>query len=280
MWYRHHLAVDENSLPKEAYEEICALAPEARKHYGFHLQLDTDAVDGGEVVRRITGIFAQHGLRRRRSVGKGAYGHTVDRAYGDDLFNFDLLMLNWRFMTRTGVKDGRFVGTADEALRLADTLGFSERVVVSRDVRELLEQGKFAGLEFGESPLHPEPRGGVSTDAWLAAVTKWQPFRELKSSVVLPKMANRLMQYGWRGDPPRPFEGDYSRPVFIDDPPFSRGEVHYRRSEIAALGSVDVARTFEKYMEPQPAFVISQRVYRYCLANGIGLWVDPVRIDP
>src|SRR5215510_7910249 len=110
MWYRHHLGVDEESLPKEAYEAICALTPEARKHYGFHLQLDTDVEDGGEVVRKIITIFAQHGLPRRQAVGKGAYKHVVHRAYEDDLFKFDLLLLNSQIMTRTGVKDGRFVG--------------------------------------------------------------------------------------------------------------------------------------------------------------------------
>src|SRR4051794_4415690 len=109
MQYGHHLAVDQESVPKEAYEEICALAPAARKHYGFHLQLDTDAADGGEIVRRIIAIFAQHGLRRRQAVGKGAYKHSVDRDYGDDLFNFDLLMLNEQRLARAGVKNGQFV---------------------------------------------------------------------------------------------------------------------------------------------------------------------------
>jgi hypothetical protein len=287
MNYRHHVHVDQNSLPKIAYEELCAIAPSARKHYGFHLQLDTNAADGGEVVRRITAICSQHGLRRRQAVGKGAYKHTVDRDYQDDLFHFDFLMLNPQTMTRAGVRDGRFVGAADPEYMLMSELGFSQRVVVSEDVREVIEKGEFVGLEFGASPLFPESVGGVSAEEWLAGLRSSQrwavlpgPFWELKSSVILPKMASSLMQYGWRGEPPRAFEGDYSRPVFIDDPPFSKGEVHYRRHQIAALGSFDVARTYENYMAPKPALVISQRFYQRCLANGIGIWADPVHIDP
>lgn len=294
MRYRHHLRVDEKSLPNEAYEEICALAPGARKHYGFHLQLDVDAADGGEIVQRITTICSEHGLRRRSVIGSGAYGYYVDRSYGDDLFKFDLLMLNPQVMTRAGVREGRFVGAADPELRLAlgewrlaSASGPSWRVVVDAEARESLELGEFVGLSFGESPLFPERARRVAAQERLAsargsqgwAVLAW-PCWELKSSIVLPKMANRLMQYGWRGEPPRPFEGDYSRPVFIDDPPFSKGEVHYRRSEIETLGPFDIARTFEKYMVPAPALVVSQRFHQYCLSNGIGLWADPVRLDP
>ncbi len=286
MRYRHHLGVDEESLPKEAYEEICALAPSARKHYGFHLQLDTDASDGGEIVRRIIAICSQHGLARRRTVGRGAYGHYADRSYGDNLFDFDMLMLNRQVIARMGVRDSRFVGAADPAWRAGSLLGFSQQVVVDGEVRRLLEQAKFIGLQFGGSPVYPERLGALTADEWLAAENASQrsgilpgPFWELKTSIVLPKIATPLMEYGLRGAPPRPFEGDYSRPVFIDDPPFSKGEAGYRRGEINELGPFDIARTFEKYMGPEPALVISQRFYRYCLANEIGVNVDPVHVD-
>ena len=286
MLFRHHIRIDEQGLPKEAYEEICALAPEARKHYGFHLQLDIDVADGGEIVRRIIDICSEHGLKWREAIGKGVFGYRVDRSYGDDLFQFDLLMLNPQKMTRAGVKDGRFVGAVDDAWRIISELGFSARVVVDEEARGVLEEGNFVGLQFSESQLYPKRLGALTADEWVAVESASRrlavlpgPFWELKSSIVMPKMASRLMQYGWRGEPPRPFEGDYSRPVFIDDAPFSRGEVHYRRGEIDTLGSFDIARTFENYVEPRPALVISQRFYQYCLANGIGLWVDPVRID-
>jgi len=196
---------------------------------------------------------------------------------------------NPQTMIRAGVKDGRFVGAADSEWRLKSTLGFSlgfSQVIVSEDVRKLLEREKFVGLEFGDSPLYPESVYGMPADEWLAlkrASQRWAvlpgPFWKLKSSVVLPKMANHLMQDGWRNEPPRPFEGDYSRHVFIQDPPFSRGEVHYRRSEVDGLGSFDIARTYEKFMGPEHGLVFSQRVYRYCLTNGIGVWAYPVRID-
>ncbi len=43
---------------------------------------------------------------------------------------------------------------------------------------------------------------------------------------------------------PEPFQGDYSRVVLINDPPFTKGEVHYRRSNLNTIGSFDIAQTF------------------------------------
>lgn len=53
----------------------------------------------------------------------------------------------------------------------------------------------------------------------------------------------------------------------------------YRKSDIAVLGSFDIARTLEKHRTPHP-LVISQRFYQYCLKQKILLEVEPVRIYP
>jgi hypothetical protein len=136
-------------------------------------------------------------------------------------------------------------------------------------VRQLLEPGNLLALQFGDSPLSAQSAGTVSG-----------PFWELKSSIVLPKIANTQQLVHPGKTEAEPFLGDYSRIVLVCQPPFSKGELHYRRSEISAVGLFDIAMTFERYMEPRPALVVSQNFYKYCLANGIGVIADPVRVDP
>ena len=146
---------------------------------------------------------------------------------------------------------------------------FPNWIVVSNKVRQLLESGQLIGLQFGEVVLK-----GKSVHASA------EPFWELQSSLVLPKMAN-VHQFIHPGrTEPEPFQGDYSKIIMLNDPPFNKGEVHYRQKDLAALGAFDIARTFENYVEPHPALVISQRLYQHCLQHKINLSVDPVRIDP
>jgi hypothetical protein len=141
-------------------------------------------------------------------------------------------------------------------------------IIVADKVKRLLESGHFVGLEFGEVVLK-----GKS----IHAAT--EPFWELKSSVTLPKMANTHQFIHPGKTEAIPFTGDYSKIIMISDPPFRTGEVHYRRSDLQALGPFDIARTFEKYMEIHPALVISQRFYQFCEQHKLPLNVEPVRVD-
>ncbi len=138
-------------------------------------------------------------------------------------------------------------------------------IVIPDNTQKILDAGNFKGLEYGEVALR-----GTSAKA------STEPFWELKSSLTLPKMANtaRFVTVGHV-----PFDGDYTKIVWIDDTPYRAGEIHYRENDLKAQGEFDVARTLEKYMEPHPALVVSQRFYQHCLKNKIPLAVEPVRID-
>ena len=48
MFYRHHIRVDKATLPNSAFDAICEIAPEGEKPYGFHLQVDSEELDGGQ----------------------------------------------------------------------------------------------------------------------------------------------------------------------------------------------------------------------------------------
>jgi hypothetical protein len=94
----------------------------------------------------------------------------------------------------------------------------------------------------------------------------------------MPKLVNdgRLIQIGPRAV--EPFSGDYSRIVMVSEPPYANPEAHFRAIEVQQLGPVDVAHTFEKFIEPHPATIVSQRFYQACLAAGCELRVQPVRL--
>ena len=274
MKYRHFLQVNEATLPKSAFAEICAIAPEGCKPYVFDLQIDSDFPDGGEIVKKIIQICRSNGLGRRRSYGPNSYGHAADRWYGDEVSNSAYLIVCRQRQMQSPAEperdeEGRLqliASNAKPSLKLFSV--FSNWIVVSNKVSQLLESGQFIGLQFGKVELK-----GKSVHA------SPEPFWELQSSLVLPKMAN-VHQFIHPGrTEAETFQGDYSKIIMLNDPPFNKGEVHYRRSELAALGAFDIAKTFENYMEPHPALVVSQRFYQYCLKNKIKLDVDLVRID-
>ncbi len=273
MKYIHHLAIDEPTLPKAQFHELYQLKPEGRRATGFRIDAVSRQPDGDEFIRHALEILKTNGVPRRVHSSATSYGHTVTRLYEEiELKEAEFLVLTCRVVARTGVIDGRAVLAADPAYRLTSVLNFTRPVVVSDEVRQLLKGGMLVGLEFGAAPLNPDP------DCNWGRIPG--PFWEIQSSIALPKMSNTHQFVHPGRTQTEPFRGDYSKIIMISDPPFSKGEVRYRREDIDALASFDIARTFEKHMNPYPALVVSQRFYQYCLANGIGLSADPVRIDP
>jgi hypothetical protein len=269
MKYRHFISMDQGILPQADFEAICSLDVAGRTPRGFRLTVDSDQPDGGEIVRRFVSICEARGLRRKNVSTATSYGHTADRWHGDDLFRSEILILTRQVITRAGVKDGKLLLGADPVWRMASGLHFSRSVVVSELVRQILDSHKFVGLRFGDTPLRAESADVAQGFFW-----------ELAASIVLPKMVNTHQFVHPGRTEAEPFRGDYSKIILIKDPPFNVGEAHYRRSDLAGLGTFDIANTYENLMEPHPSLVISQRFFQCCLANEIGLVAYPVRIDP
>jgi hypothetical protein len=243
---------------------------------GILAGIDSDAPDGGEVVQKFVSICEASGLKRKNVPSSRHYGHTADRWYGDEgLRSAEFLVLNRQPQAQSVTKpdhdeEGRLVllGKNVKSILKVGSV-YPNHVVLANEVKVIFENAGFAGIKFGEVAVNGEPTGKTTGQIW-----------ELQSSIVLPKMAN-VHQFIHPGrTEPEPFQGDYFKLIMLNDPPFNKGEVHYRRSELTALGAFDIARTFENYMEPHPALVISQRLYQHCLKNKIKLDADPVRIDP
>lgn len=270
MTYRHFISITEGVLPQTDFDAICSLDPSGRIRRGFRLMVDSDQPEGGEIVRQFVSICEARGLRPKNVSHAGTYGHTADRGYGDEMCHAEILVLKRQRSTEAGVRperdtQGRLVIPTNFGWSLGSVL--PNRIVVSDKVRRLLEAAALIGLRFGEVVIQGQP---------VQACSLW----EIQSPVTLPKMANvhQFVHLGLKEA--EPFKGDYTKIIMLHDPPFNRGEVHYRRSDIRGVEPFDIANTYENFMEPHPGLVISQRFYQHCLANKIPLEADLVRIDP
>jgi len=272
MKYYHELSIDGPPLPKSDFEALCHLMPEAVGPSGLRYKLLTHDSNGDEFIQHALNLFNKHSIPRRITADGSCYGYTISRFYEEqDLLQCDLLLLQptqiQKFTDPLRDEQGRLLLMASNAQdRFTIASIFGGWTVVSDTVRCCLEAGGFIGLRFQEVAVKGEMLP--------------EPFWELSSSITLPKMPHpeRFVHRGVAAA--EPFQGDYSRVVLISDSPFAKAEIHYRKSDLSLLGLFDVAGTFENYMEPHPALVISQRFYRHCLKHNISLRVTPVRIDP
>jgi hypothetical protein len=276
MKYCHIFEIDEATLTQDELADVCRFKPEARTLKGFQFEVISEDPYGGEFLRTFVESLRRRGVKRQMHSKPGSYGYYVMR-YPEkaDIISSELLLLGYqKKLKRIGGlerdEQERLVVLAADCkpvLRFGSTYP-NNFIIVSDSVRQMLEKSELVGFQFmaislkGKSSLMPPA-----------------PPWELGSSVTLPKLANthRLVHPGMTGT--EPFQGDYSRLVLINDEPFFGAELHYRRSDLAALGQFDVANTLEKFRTPHP-LVISQRFYQHCLQNKISLEVEPVRIDP
>lgn len=280
MKYHHILGFLADWIGQFEIEELTRIKPEARSRSGFGYKLTTSDPTGDEFIRRSLEILQLHQVPRRMIANTTSYGYYIARSYEpDDLKNAEFLVMIRHSRIHNCLKPARdnqgriflMATKAKKSLKLG-CLFYPDWVIVSNQVRQSFENAGLVGLRFGEvaikgHSIHLSP----------------EPFWELQSSITLPKMSNvrKLIHPESVGHPTvEPFQGDYSRTVYINDEPFRPGEVHYRRSDLETFGQFDIAATFENYMDPHPALVVSQRFYQHCLKHKIPLAVEPVRIDP
>ena len=217
------------------------------------------------------------GLKRNRFGDSGTFGYIVSRQYqSSDLEGSEFLCfrgMRGEDLEYPARRDstGRLQMARHNANRLSEFGMIDHWLGASQAARQCLEGERFERLQFRQIAVLPEEKTGKLL-AW-----------EIVSVITLPKLANtdRLKCYGMGPTGKvEPFTGDYSRMVFIDDPPYAGGEPHYRRSDLERIGPFDIAETFEHLWIPQRSLVISQRLYRLFLDRAIPVIVQPVRIDP
>ncbi|HEV2484256.1 MAG TPA: hypothetical protein VGT08_01885 [Terracidiphilus sp.] len=238
------------------------LRPEGEGGGSFHLEAKPGDEESARLVEHIVALCNENGLDKVR----GAYSYLVLPHYeAPDLASAPLLWLlgQKRMFKRMDADQrddrGRLVLPATEAkptIKLASIFP-KPWIVISEATRRILEGGGLAGVKFDEVAIR-----GRSVHA------SPEPFWELSTGVILPKMVNSVADTTVDWDPPR---------HRVHDP---YGEPHYRQSELQVVGAFDIAHTFERLTVGEPALIISQRFYQICLRNRIPLEAQPVRVDP
>ena len=229
--------------------------------------MDTSPGDesSAKLVDEIVAMCERSGLRKSSPGIAGAYTHDVHHHYeSSDFEAAPLLWLIGQKVTfdyiNSGERDehGRICVPTRKAKSAFKIASIFPRpwVVLTNQTRRVLESGQLVGLKFAE----------VSIEGKATPISS-EPFWELRSSVVLPKMVNSV---------PDTVVKHESFLIYG-----SYGEPHYRQLDLQPLGVFDIAFTREPLGgNRDPSLIVSQRFYQHCLNNKIPLEVRPVRIDP
>ncbi len=261
MKFFRSVSVNSNVCPPGLYDEIIRLWPVGVRHLTFHLEAKPGEEENAKLVEQIVAFCKERGLDKVR----GAYSYLVMTHYEpSDLKAAALLWLWTQKRMFKGINSdrrdecGRIVLPASEAKATIKVASIFPKpwLVVASATRRILERGDLIGMKFEEVAIE-----GHSIRA------STEPFWELRSSVTLPKMVNSVEDKSI----------DWELPRYLISGPY--GEPHYRQSELQPLGSFDIAHTWERLSGSEPALIISQRFYQYCLKNKIPLEVRPARID-
>jgi hypothetical protein len=262
MKFYRRIWINERGCPPELFATIVGLGPECRGRDFFHLEAKPGEEANAECVERILALCKEHGLDKI----KGAYSYSVLPHYeASDLQAAPLLRLWTQRRMFKGLNSdkrddqGRVVLPAAEAkpsIRMA-SIWPKPWIVVSDRTRRVLEEGGLASMKFDEVAIK-----GHSVHA------SPDPFWELRSKVILPKMVNSV--------PDTTIDWELQR--YLIHGPY--GEPRYREGDLRPLGAFDIAHTWERLSAGEPGLLVSQRFYQHCLKNKIPLEVRPARVEP
>ncbi len=278
MKYYKCLIVRREGLNAAALSDLLRIWPSLADGGGFRHESSLECPPGdeetAELVEDLLQVLARHGIRESPGWAPATYHYHVNRHYEDeDLAAAEYLLIRAhpREIQHEHERDtlGRpllIASKAKSSLKIGCI--WPNDIIVSNQVRGWLEEASFAGLRLGEVVLK-----GKSIYA------AQEPFWELTSSIVLPRMPNPERFFHVGGASPEAFAGDYSRVVVKFDPPFRNAEVHYRRRDLAKAGTFDIARTFEKYLHPHGCLVVSRRFFSFFREHKLPLNVEPVRVE-
>jgi len=189
MKFYHSIWINERGFPPQLYATIVQLKPESSKRDFFHLEAHPGDEAGAQLVEKIVALCKQHGLKDKSEGHRdGAFAYGMRHHYEVcDLQAAPLLRLKIQKKMFEGINSGQRddlgrvwlpASTAKASVKII-SIWPKPWIVVSGAVRRILESGGLAGLTFKEVTIK-----GDSIYAGAA------PFWELRSSVVLPKMAN------------------------------------------------------------------------------------------
>jgi hypothetical protein len=258
------------TLSEQGFRDLCALFPSGDKSVSFSCEVEVGSLG----FDNITSHLKANGLEPSDASSPGRYRINYHRVYDDA----DLGSAEYLAMFPTVSVETRNAGTDETGLLIVDAaelptqflIGFSRPrgVLVVDSLKSEIETAGFAGPIFRETLWFDPLRAFRRERIW-----------EINTDVILPKMANVHQIVHAQGEP---FNGDYSRPIWVREPPFAPGggELHYRTCDLQRIEPFDLARTFEFHRKRSHTLVASQRVYQFCSGRKLPIKWQPVRIDP
>lgn len=264
----------------EVLKEIVECYPPFAEGQGFRhssrLEGQPGDTQASSIIEQLLGILSKHGVPRFQGWAPGSYNYEAERVYEvQDLLEAEMLLI---VIHPLEIQFEHERDAADRLILLPGKLKknfvagriYPNHLIISDDAMKQIASAGMVGIEFKELAAPKSTATAPTRGAW-----------EVTSSRVLPRITNVDQFLTVDKSGLLPFQGDYSKPIGILEPPYrSGGEVHYRRSDIESCEKFDIATTYENYLFDHQALVISQRFYQFCLKNRIPLDVRPVRIDP
>jgi hypothetical protein len=257
MKFFRSVTVTPEHCPQDLYAQIVRMRPEAQRGSIFHLEAKPGDEESTRLVEQIAALCERRGLGEVR----GACSHLLLPRYdASDLRTAPLLWLRTQrkmFHDTSRVENGRLCLPAGQTNANVKVGSIYPKpwIVVSDAVRHTLLDSGLPGPVFSKICLRGRSIHASDNPLW-----------ELRSSVLLPKMANSI-----------PTEDDLIPGYTIAD---NWGEPHYSERDLKRVGPIGLGRTFEALQAGEPWLVISQQLYQHCLKHNIRFEASPMRVDP
>lgn len=283
----------ETKLGSERFERLARAAPElvsyASEPRPGHRVIWLDKIDESlPEVRSLMSEMGRVGIELCLHSYKakelpGAVSAWRTREYdARDLEGCEVLLLLSTWVSGGGYKPGEPIYLSEhdpehqsDLRHVKDFASVDTIPVCSSRARRVLEAAGLRGLDFAATRLMPRGYKNRKPGEWVAWETYGEPWWRIVSDVVLPYVAPSVQKRSC-GDGrllPRESPGG----CYFVDGDYSDYELHFVRSELAALGPFDVASTFEHH--PNGWVVVSRRFYEVCRDHGFDAGFRPVRID-
>ncbi len=267
------VVVRPETLSPEKYKILCERLPEGQKPNLFRVELPADWKTAVDLVS----FLEAEGLKPHHASQQGYFEYRIRRVYEDsDFETLEYLRMSPNQWISIGEEGRNAKGEAivdpselEKGLWYEFKAGFTETAYFVLDsIKRALEAGGFVGMAFRETEWKDPIRAFRRERIW-----------ELYSQIELAKLANVQNLVHARNES---FAGDYSRPIWVREEPFARGdgELCYRKAQLSAVGPFDLAHTFELHQGRKHSLVASRRLYHYCREHQLPFTWQPVRIDP
>jgi len=272
--------------------------PEGQKgdtgHF-FESRLPVDDRRTSQILKLLESI----GMRKRRdqTAGKGIgrFSYNLHRVYAtEELSNCEFLEFRpvdgaYHEAERNTdgslfVAEGRLASEGWKDRAFISAYGTDSWVFAPAKTKRILDVEELLGLAWRPVDYWPSGSELEPRESLLKRIGR--PFWELDSEIDLPPVADTVELRDEEKSVVVP--GTRRVGVYLIDGEYARPELHYKASQIAALGPFDIGRTYEnfgtsaaaEYRRDRSKIVVSARFFTACQAHGLQADWLPVHIDP